>query len=475
PPPPPPPSPSQPFISPPPLISPPPPTLPYISNSPPPPNLSTPPPIASSSLQPPPPPLPPPPPPPPSNSNATPPPPSTSPPPPPPLPPPPQATNPNPSPLSNDSTISIPPPPPPPNPSPPPSSPSYSIPPPPLIPPPPSIPPPMFVQPPPINPNIAPPINNKESPPPPPPPPPTRTLAPISPSPHHVPPPYPPTMHSPPHVHTNGTTKSNSSSSIFPHSRTSKSSNVTETTGTGTLVGITVAGVLVFIAIFFIVLRKKKGRTYGSTSPYDQSLSQPTLPNNSGSNKIALSPTMQASYNRQVHTSDTIEPPGSRHWFTYDELKSITNGFSHENHIGQGGFGSVYKGTMSDGRQIAVKQLRAGSGQGDKEFKAEVEIISRVHHRHLVSLVGYCIAEHHRLLVYEYVSNKTLQHHLHGEGLPVLDWAKRMKISLGSARGLAYLHEDCHPRIIHRDIKSANILLDESFEAQAILYLHDHF
>lgn len=125
---------------------------------------------------------------------------------------------------------------------------------------------------------------------------------------------------------------------------------------------------------------------------------------------------MQAPYGRQGHTLDTIEPPGTRQWFTYDELKAITNGFSHENHIGQGGFGSVYKGTMLDGRQlVAVKQLRVGSGQGEKEFKAEVEIISRVHHRHLVSLVGYCIAEHHRLLVYEYVSNKTLQHHLHGK------------------------------------------------------------
>ncbi|KAJ8497915.1 hypothetical protein OPV22_008467 [Ensete ventricosum] len=153
--------------------------------------------------------------------------------------------------------------------------------------------------------------------------------------------------------------------------------------------------------------------------------------------------------------------------FSYDELMGITNGFSRDNHIGEGGFGPVYKGTLPDGRQVAVKQLKIGSGQGEREFRAEVDIISRIHHRHLVSLVGYCIVEHHRLLVYEFVSNKTLEHHLHGEGLPVLDWAKRTRIAIGSARGLAYLHEDCHPRIIHRDIKSANILLDESFEAQA--------
>ncbi|PKI42686.1 hypothetical protein CRG98_036968 [Punica granatum] len=123
-------------------------------------------------------------------------------------------------------------------------------------------------------------------------------------------------------------------------------------------------------------------------------------------------------------------------------------------------------GQLPNGRVVAVKQLKAGSGQGEREFRAEVEIISRVHHRHLVSLVGYCISEQQRLLIYEFVPNKTLEHHLHGKGMPVLEWTKRVKIALGSAKGLAYLHEDCNPKIIHRDIKSANILLDDAFEAQ---------
>lgn len=152
--------------------------------------------------------------------------------------------------------------------------------------------------------------------------------------------------------------------------------------------------------------------------------------------------------------------------FSYEELMEITNGFSSQNVLGEGGFGCVYKGLLPDGKEVAVKQLKAGSGQGEREFKAEVEIISRVHHRHLVSLVGYCISEHQRLLIYEYVPNKTLEHHLHGNGMPVLEWTKRLKIALGAAKGLAYLHEDCHPKIIHRDIKSANILLDDAFEAQ---------
>lgn len=152
--------------------------------------------------------------------------------------------------------------------------------------------------------------------------------------------------------------------------------------------------------------------------------------------------------------------------FSYEELMEITNGFSSQNVLGEGGFGCVYKGLLPDGKEVAVKQLKAGSGQGEREFKAEVEIISRVHHRYLVSLVGYCISEHQRLLIYEYVPNKTLEHHLHGNGMPVLEWTKRLKIALGAAKGLAYLHEDCHPKIIHRDIKSANILLDDAFEAQ---------
>jgi len=108
------------------------------------------------------------------------------------------------------------------------------------------------------------------------------------------------------------------------------------------------------------------------------------------------------------------EPGGSKLWFTYAELKDITNGFSSENLLGEGGFGCVYKGCLPDGRIVAVKQLKVGSGQGEKEFRAEVEIISRVHHRHLVSLVGYCLDEHQRLLVYEYLPNKTLEYHLHG-------------------------------------------------------------
>ncbi|KAK9113132.1 hypothetical protein Scep_020651 [Stephania cephalantha] len=151
--------------------------------------------------------------------------------------------------------------------------------------------------------------------------------------------------------------------------------------------------------------------------------------------------------------------------FTYDELAEATGAFSQANLLGQGGFGFVHKGVLPNGKVIAVKSLKSGSGQGEREFQAEVEIISRVHHRHLVSLVGYCIAEGQRMLVYEFVPNNTLEYHLHGAGRPIMSWSNRIIIAMGAAKGLAYLHEDCHPRIIHRDIKAANILLDNNFEA----------
>ncbi|KAF3786458.1 Proline-rich receptor-like protein kinase [Nymphaea thermarum] len=134
---------------------------------------------------------------------------------------------------------------------------------------------------------------------------------------------------------------------------------------------------------------------------------------------------------------------GYSKFFPFQELSDATNGFSAQKILGQGGFGLVYKGRLPDGREVAVKQLKIGSTQGEREFRAEVETISRIHHRHLVSLVGYCIDYDQRLLVYEYVPNNTLDYHLHGERRPVMDWKTRLKVAAGAARGIAYLHEDC--------------------------------
>ncbi|KAL1354803.1 hypothetical protein HN51_006856 [Arachis hypogaea] len=175
---------------------------------------------------------------------------------------------------------------------------------------------------------------------------------------------------------------------------------------------------------------------------------------------------MSSNYSTGSHLPPRLSLGLNSGTFSYEELALATSNFAESNMIGQGGFGYVYKGVLPNGKEVAVKTLKSGSGQGEREFQAEIEIISRVHHRHLVSLVGYCIAGGQRMLVYEFIPNNTLEHHLHAKGQPTMDWPTRMRIAIGAAKGLAYLHEDCHPRIIHRDIKAANVLIDNSFEAK---------
>ncbi|XP_073123121.1 leucine-rich repeat receptor protein kinase HPCA1-like [Henckelia pumila] len=154
------------------------------------------------------------------------------------------------------------------------------------------------------------------------------------------------------------------------------------------------------------------------------------------------------------------------HWFSHAELKKCTSNFSDNNQIGSGGYGKVYRGTLSSGQAVAVKRAQEGSMQGRVEFKNEIELLSRVHHKNLVGLVGFCFEHGEQMLVYEYVANGTIRESLSGKrGIP-LDWKRRMRIALGSARGLAYLHELANPPIIHRDIKSTNILLDENLTAK---------
>ncbi|KAL4282515.1 hypothetical protein GQ457_16G009060 [Hibiscus cannabinus] len=146
--------------------------------------------------------------------------------------------------------------------------------------------------------------------------------------------------------------------------------------------------------------------------------------------------------------------------FSYSELKTATEDFNEKNKLGEGGFGAVYKGTFSDGRVVAVKQLSIASNHGKSQFIAEVSTISAVQHRNLVKLHGYCIKGKRHLLVYEYLVNKSLDQALFGHSNLHLDWPTRFNICLETARGLAYLHEESRPRIIHRDIKAGNILLD---------------
>ncbi|KAB2637107.1 LRR receptor-like serine/threonine-protein kinase [Pyrus ussuriensis x Pyrus communis] len=146
--------------------------------------------------------------------------------------------------------------------------------------------------------------------------------------------------------------------------------------------------------------------------------------------------------------------------FSYAELRSATEDFNPSNKLGEGGYGPVYKGTLSDGRVVAVKQLSVASHQGKSQFVSEIATISAVQHRNLVKLYGCCIEGSQRILVYEYLENKSLDQALFGTSNLHLDWPTRFNILLGTARGLAYLHEESRPRIVHRDVKASNILLD---------------
>ncbi|KAL2540425.1 Protein kinase superfamily protein [Abeliophyllum distichum] len=171
-----------------------------------------------------------------------------------------------------------------------------------------------------------------------------------------------------------------------------------------------------------------------------------------------------------VPSGGSLRHPTSTRFLTYEELKEATHNFEPASILGEGGFGRVFKGVLTDGTAVAIKKLTSGGQQGDKEFLVEVEMLSRLHHRNLVKLVGYYTNRDssQNLLCYELVPNGSLEAWLHGPlGLNCpLDWDSRMKIALDAARGLAYLHEDSQPCVIHRDFKSSNILLENNFHAK---------
>ncbi|KAL0364940.1 UNVERIFIED_CONTAM: putative leucine-rich repeat receptor-like protein kinase [Sesamum angustifolium] len=152
--------------------------------------------------------------------------------------------------------------------------------------------------------------------------------------------------------------------------------------------------------------------------------------------------------------------------FSFEELKRSANNFSETNEIGSGGYGKVYRGIISNGQLVAIKRAQQGSMQGGLEFKTEIELLSRVHHKNVVSLVGFCFEHGEQMLVYEYIANGTLKDSLSGRSGIRLDWMRRLRIALGAARGVQYLHDLADPPIIHRDIKSNNILLDERLNAK---------
>ncbi|PKI40984.1 hypothetical protein CRG98_038512 [Punica granatum] len=157
--------------------------------------------------------------------------------------------------------------------------------------------------------------------------------------------------------------------------------------------------------------------------------------------------------------------------FSFKELEEAASNFEITSQIGQGGYGKVYKGTLADGSVVAIKRAQRGSLQGQKEFFTEIELLSRLHHRNLVSLIGYCDEQSEQMLVYEFMANGSLHDLLSGNddaarhGSP-LNFVARLRTALGAAKGILYLHTEADPPIIHRDIKANNILLDSKFNAK---------
>ncbi|CAA7017668.1 unnamed protein product [Microthlaspi erraticum] len=200
--------------------------------------------------------------------------------------------------------------------------------------------------------------------------------------------------------------------------------------------------IVVVVALIFIFRKKKVPSDQHAPSP--PSVPVTDIGNNSQSESSFLSTKIR---------------------FTYLEVQEMTNKF--ERALGEGGFGVVYHGCVNGTQQVAVKVLSQSSSQGYKHFKAEVELLMRVHHINLVSLVGYCDEGDHLALIYEYMPNGDLKQHLSGKrGGFVLSWENRLKIAVDSALGLEYLHTGCIPPIVHRDIKTTNILLDQNFQGK---------
>nr|WIL59947.1 nodulation protein [Melilotus officinalis] len=211
----------------------------------------------------------------------------------------------------------------------------------------------------------------------------------------------------------------------------------------------------------------------------DKSKSAPELQNQSNKNK-----NKNPASKRAANSTGSISSPRSVkdlyrekeqsfRVFTLQELREATNGFNRMLKIGEGGFGSVYKGSIlpSNGQGepviVAIKRLNTRGFQGHKEWLAEVQFLSIVNHPNLVKLLGYCSVDGERgiqrLLVYEFMPNRSLENHLFSKTLPTLPWKTRLEIMLGAAEGLAYLHEGLEIQVIYRDFKSSNVLLDEDF------------
>ncbi|KAG5398275.1 hypothetical protein IGI04_020089 [Brassica rapa subsp. trilocularis] len=211
-------------------------------------------------------------------------------------------------------------------------------------------------------------------------------------------------------------------------------------------IAVTVFSVMMLAVLIVLIQRKKRELDDDDSESKDHNLTK-TLP--SSLPKVMM-----------IHEGSSL----AFRKFSYREIRKATKEFSSV--IGSGGFGTVHRGEFSNGLVAAVKRMKRSSEQADDEFCREIELLARLHHRHLVALKGFCTKKNERFLVYEYMANGSLTDHLHSTEKPPLSWATRMKIAIDVANALEYLHLYCDPPLCHRDIKSSNILLDDNFVAK---------
>ncbi|KAM1038814.1 hypothetical protein ACFX13_034169 [Malus domestica] len=237
---------------------------------------------------------------------------------------------------------------------------------------------------------------------------------------------------------------------------------------------ISIISVMALLAIIFIVLMlrrlvkstKTNGNIYkentGLINTSCRSIAQTAVDFNS-------SPDVKGGCLQGGNSGRPLKAPADKgvQVFSYKELEEATDKFSEANVIGHGGFGVVYKGVLRDGTVAAIKMLRREGRQGERAFRFEVDLLSRLHSPYLVELLGYCADQHHRLLIFECMPHGTLQRHLHPtNNHQPLDWGTRLRIALDCAEALEFLHEHAIPSVIHRDFKCSNVLLDQNFRAK---------
>ncbi|XP_020090089.1 calcium/calmodulin-regulated receptor-like kinase 2 isoform X1 [Ananas comosus] len=245
-----------------------------------------------------------------------------------------------------------------------------------------------------------------------------------------------------------------------------------------TIIGVTVGAVaviLIAVAVFVLI------RIYKNWSRKEPSISSLPIRTN-GANATSIDSSVSISVSESAHDLQTTATRNT-YWgrrgqhnndlhtsasgiprYSYKDIQKATKNFTTI--LGQGSFGPVYKAVMPTGGVVAVKVLASDSKQGEREFHTEVVLLSRLHHRNLVNLVGYCVDKNQRMLVYEFMSNGSLASLLYGDNPRVLSWEERLQIAHDVSHGIEYLHEGAVPPIIHRDLKSANILLDGSLRAK---------